>query len=148
MNLRERIKLTDKSKNILQNAGANIQKAIDMFSNVGQAIAAENGEIADDMHDTCSEALKSGEIFLKLTDLNENLSLDKAGLVQVSRCLLGSITRSLLLADVVAVKKLVRAAEKVFPSNICSISFLTSNKCTSFISQTSLVRAFINVHVW
>lgn len=65
------------------------------------------------MQDTCSEALKSGETILKLTDMDENLSLDKAALVQVSRILLGSVTRSLLLADVVAVKKLVRAAEKV-----------------------------------
>ncbi|XP_065052441.1 alpha-catulin-like isoform X2 [Rhopilema esculentum] len=113
VNLKERIKLTDKSKQILKAAGTNIQKAIDSFSNVGQTIAAENDDIADDMNETCSEALKSGEIILKLTDLNESLSLDKAAIVQVSRVLLGSITRSLLLADVVAVKKLVRAAEKV-----------------------------------
>lgn len=113
MNLREKIKLTDKSKIILKNAGINIQKAVDLFSNIGQAIAAENGEIANDMHDTCSEALNSGKIFLELTDLNESLSLDKAALVQVSRVLLGSITRSLLLADVVAVKKLIKATEKV-----------------------------------
>lgn len=119
VNLRERIRLTDKSKKVLKNAGINIQKAIDTFSSVGQAIAAENNEIANDMHDTCSEALKSGEIILKLTDTNENLPLDKAALVQVSRVLLGSVTRSLLLADVVAVKKLVRAAEKVcYPQHL------------------------------
>jgi len=113
VNIREKVKLTDKSRNILKNAGVNIQKAIDTFSNVGQAIAAENDEIANEMQDTCAEALNSGKTFLELTDVNENLSLDKAALVQVSRVLLGSITRSLLLADVVAVKKLIKAAEKV-----------------------------------
>eukprot|EP00112_Aurelia_sp_Birch-Aquarium-sp1_P021575 Seg585.1 transcript_id=Seg585.1/GoldUCD/mRNA.D3Y31 product=alpha-catulin protein_id=Seg585.1/GoldUCD/D3Y31 len=113
VNLRERIKLTEKSKQILKEAGTSIQKAIDTYSNVGQAIAAENDDIADDMKDTCSEALKSGEVILSLTNLNDSHSLDKAALVQVSRVLLGSITRSLLLADVVAVKKLVKAAEKV-----------------------------------
>ena len=113
VNIREKVKLTDKSKNILKNAGVNIQKAIDTFSNVGQAIAAENDEIANEMQDTCAEALNSGKTFLELTDVNESLSLDKAALVQVSRVLLGSITRSLLLADVVAVKKLIKAAEKV-----------------------------------
>ena len=123
VNLKERIKLTDKSKQILKAAGTNIQKAIDSFSNVGQTIAAENDDIADDMNETCSEALKSGEIILKLTDLNESLSLDKAAIVQVSRVLLGSITRSLLLADVVAVKKLVRAAEKVFFNQFSFIKF-------------------------
>ena len=114
MNIREKIKLTDKSRNILKSAGVNIQKSIDAFSNVGQAIAAENDEIAVDMQDTCTEAVNSGKIFLELTDLNESLSLDKAALVQVSRVLLGAITRSLLLADVVAVKKLIKAAEKVY----------------------------------
>ena len=111
--MRERIKLTEKSKQILKEAGTSIQKAIDTYSNVGQAIAAENDDIADDMKDSCSEALKSGEVILSLTNINDSHSLDKAALVQVSRVLLGSITRSLLLADVVAVKKLVKAAEKV-----------------------------------
>ena len=120
MNLRERIKLTEKSKQILKEAGTSIQKAIDAYSNVGQAIAAENDDIADDMKDTCSEALKSGEVILSLTNLNDSHSLDKAALVQVSRVLLGSITRSLLLADVVAVKKLVKAAEKVCENLCCN----------------------------
>lgn len=43
----------------------------------------------------------------------ENLS-DKAALVRAARCLLGSVTRVLLLADIVVVKQLLLAKDKVF----------------------------------
>lgn len=114
VNLKEKIKLNDRARQILKNVGESLQKAIESFTDVGQAIAAENDDIMEDMTDACSEAVKSGDIIISLTNLNEDsLFIDKPALVQVSRILLGSITRSLLLADVVAVKKLVKSAQKV-----------------------------------
>ena len=114
VNLKERIKLSDKSRAMLKNVGESLQKAIEAFTGVGHAIAAENEDIAGDMKEACSEAVKSGDVIIDLTNLNkESMFIDKAALVQVSRVLLGSITRSLLLADVVAVKKLVKSAQKV-----------------------------------
>lgn len=112
--MKEKIKLNDRARQILKNVGESLQKAIESFTDVGQAIAAENDDIMEDMTDACSEAVKSGDIIISLTNLNEDsLFIDKPALVQVSRILLGSITRSLLLADVVAVKKLVKSAQKV-----------------------------------
>eukprot|EP00794_Sanderia_malayensis_P017640 gene17640-19395_t len=113
VNLKEKIKLTDSSRAILKRIGEDLQKAIGTFTEVGQAIAAENEDISADMNDACSEAIQSGDIITSLVDLKNDDLIDKAALVQVSRVLLGSITRSLLLADVIAVKKLVMSAEKV-----------------------------------
>lgn len=98
----------------MKTVGENLQKAIEAFTEVGHAIAAGNEDISEDMTEACSEAIKSGNEIAELTNLKEEeLFMDKAALVQVSRVLLGSITRSLLLADVIAVKKLVKSAEKV-----------------------------------
>ena len=114
MNLKDRIKLSDRATKSLQDVGANLQKAIQAFTEIGEAIAKEDPEISDDMNEACCEAVRSADEIAKLINVSEYRVVDKLEVVQASRILLGAITRSLLLADVVAVKKLVRAATKVF----------------------------------
>lgn len=53
---------------------------------------------------------------------------DRTALVRAARCLLGAITRVLLLADIVVVKQLLLAKVKVKPSeNAVLPSSLTDN---------------------
>lgn len=47
-------------------------------------------------------------------EVEEEVLTDRGTLIRAARCLLGAITRVLLLADIVVVKQLLLAKDKVF----------------------------------
>lgn len=57
-------------------------------------------------------------------ETNEEVTLDRTLLVRAAKCLLAAITRVLLLADIVVVKQLLLAKDKVIPSNLMARSLL------------------------
>lgn len=87
---------------------------------VGEQIAAENEDVADEMREACEEAKKSGETIFNLTscagdsaDDGVPNSADKSGMVRAARSLLSAVTRVLIIADSVVVKRLLAAVKKV-----------------------------------
>lgn len=74
------------------------------------------------MREACEEAKKSGQSILNLTssagaestsgDDGVNLA-DKNGMVRAARSLLSAVTRVLIIADSVVVKRLLKAVKKV-----------------------------------
>ncbi|PSN52400.1 Alpha-catulin [Blattella germanica] len=66
------------------------------------------------MYEACKEARAAGSAIEKLCEaaLEDSLT-DRGAVVRAARCLLGSVTRVLLLADIVVVKQLLLAKDKV-----------------------------------
>ena len=87
---------------------------------VGEQIALENEDVADEMREACEEAKKSGQTIFNLTscagdsfDDGVPNSADKGGMVRAARSLLSAVTRVLIIADSVVVKRLLTAIKKV-----------------------------------
>lgn len=59
-------------------------------------------------------------------ETNEEVTLDRTLLVRAAKCLLAAITRVLLLADIVVVKQLLLAKDKVISSNLMARSLLSN----------------------
>ncbi|XP_059475145.1 alpha-catulin isoform X2 [Neocloeon triangulifer] len=94
--------------------GQAVNLAVDRFVTVGETIADDNPEIRDDMYGSCKEARAAGCSIEKLCQVAMTDSLtDRGSVVRAARCLLGSVTRVLLLADIVVVKQLLLAQDKV-----------------------------------
>ncbi len=92
--------------------------AVERFVSVGEQIAAENEDVADEMREACEEAKKSGETIFNLTssaavDDGVPNAADKSGMVRAARSLLSAVTRVLIIADSVVVKRLLAAVKKV-----------------------------------
>lgn len=95
---------------------------MERFVTVGEQIAEENEDVANEMREACEEAKKSGQAILNLTssagaestsgDDGVNLA-DKNGMVRAARSLLSAVTRVLIIADSVVVKRLLKAVKKV-----------------------------------
>ncbi|KAF4531994.1 hypothetical protein B566_EDAN006539, partial [Ephemera danica] len=93
--------------------GQAVSLAVDRFVTVGETIADDNPEIREDMYESCKEARAAGCSIEKLCQAAYNDSLtDRGSVVRAARCLLGSVTRVLLLADIVVVKQLLLAQDK------------------------------------
>lgn len=94
---------------------------MERFVNVGEQIAEENEDVANEMREACEEAKKSGQAILNLTSsAGESTSgddgvnvTDKTGMVRAARSLLSAVTRVLIIADSVVVKRLLKAVKKV-----------------------------------
>lgn len=56
---------------------------------------------------------------------------DRGSVVRAARCLLGSVTRVLLLADIVVVKQLLLAQDKVSHTIFCSSVVFIAKKYAS-----------------
>lgn len=94
--------------------------AVDRFVSVGEQIAAENEDVAEEMREACEEAKKSGQTIFNLTssagdsvDDGVPNAADKSGMVRAARSLLSAVTRVLIIADSVVVKRLLAAVKKV-----------------------------------
>ncbi|KAJ7380492.1 Alpha-catulin [Desmophyllum pertusum] len=94
--------------------------AVDRFVNVGEQIASENEDVADEMREACEEAKSSGETIFNLTtsagdsiDDGVPSAAEKSGMVRAARSLLSAVTRVLIIADSVVVKRLLKAVKKV-----------------------------------
>ncbi|XP_046630539.1 alpha-catulin isoform X1 [Neodiprion virginianus] len=111
---RERPLCSDRSLRAVARVGQAVNLAVERFVTVGETIADDNPEIKQDMYEACKEARAAGSAIEKLCECAMEDSLaDRGSVVRAARCLLGSVTRVLLLADIVVVKQLLLAKDKV-----------------------------------
>lgn len=113
---------TDRARKAIHEIGKVVAIAVERFVTVGEQIAEENEDVANEMREACEEAKKSGQSILNLTssagaestsgDDGVNLA-DKNGMVRAARSLLSAVTRVLIIADSVVVKRLLKAVKKV-----------------------------------
>ncbi|XP_066580983.1 alpha-catulin isoform X2 [Prorops nasuta] len=110
----ERPLCSDRSLRAVARVGQAVNLAVERFVTVGETIADDNPEIKQDMYEACKEARVAGGAIEKLCECAMEDSLaDRGSVVRAARCLLGSVTRVLLLADIVVVKQLLLAKDKV-----------------------------------
>ncbi|XP_019698982.1 alpha-catulin isoform X3 [Harpegnathos saltator] len=111
---RERPLCSDRSLRAVARVGQAVNLAVERFVTVGETIADDNPDIKQDMYEACKEARVAGSAIEKLCECAMEDSLaDRGSVVRAARCLLGSVTRVLLLADIVVVKQLLLAKDKV-----------------------------------
>ncbi|XP_053975206.1 alpha-catulin isoform X1 [Hylaeus volcanicus] len=111
---RERPLCSDRSLRAVARVGQAVNLAVERFVTVGETIADDNPEIKQDMYEACKDARVAGSAIEKLCECAMEDSLaDRGSVVRAARCLLGSVTRVLLLADIVVVKQLLLAKDKV-----------------------------------
>ncbi|XP_050460230.1 alpha-catulin isoform X1 [Cataglyphis hispanica] len=111
---RERPLCSDRSLRAVARVGQAVNLAVERFVTVGETIADDNPEIKQDMYEACKEARIAGSAIEKLCEcaLEDSLA-DRGSVVRAARCLLGSVTKVLLLADIVVVNQLLHAKDKV-----------------------------------
>ncbi|XP_014476484.1 PREDICTED: alpha-catulin isoform X4 [Dinoponera quadriceps] len=111
---RERPLCSDRSLRAVARVGQAVNLAVERFVTVGETIADDNPEIKQEMYEACKEARVAGSAIEKLCECAMEDSLaDRGSVVRAARCLLGSVTKVLLLADIVVVKQLLLAKDKV-----------------------------------
>ncbi|XP_076750379.1 alpha-catenin related isoform X2 [Xylocopa sonorina] len=111
---RERPLCSDRSIRAVARVGQAVNLAVERFVTVGETIADGNPEIREDMYQACKRARDAGSAIEKLCECATEDSLaDRGSVVRAARCLLGSVTKVLLLADIVVVKQLLLAKKKV-----------------------------------
>ena len=96
--------------------------AVERFVSVGEAIAYENPTIKLDMLEACKEARESGYTIKIHTQMPNSISMansqsEKNNLIQAANILLNSITKVLLLADVVIINQILNSKNKVSRKN-------------------------------
>ncbi|XP_024883407.1 alpha-catulin isoform X5 [Temnothorax curvispinosus] len=111
---RERPLCSDRSLRAVARVGQAVNLAVERFVTVGETIADDNPEIKQDMYEACKEARVAGSAIEKLCEcaLEDSLA-DRGSVVRAARCLLGSVTKVLLLADIVVVNHVLHAKDKV-----------------------------------
>ncbi|XP_076681008.1 alpha-catenin related isoform X2 [Andrena cerasifolii] len=111
---RERPLCSDRNLRAVARVGQAVNLAVERFVTVGETIADDNPEMKEEMYEACKEARVAGSAIEKLCECAMEDSLaDRGSVVRAARCLLGSVTRVLLLADLVVVKQLLLAKDKV-----------------------------------
>ncbi|XP_018564734.1 alpha-catulin [Anoplophora glabripennis] len=94
--------------------GQAVNLAVERFVTVGETIADDYPEVRQGMYEACKEARQAGGAIEHICEeTDEEVLPDRTTLIRASRCLLGAITRVLLLADIVVVKQLLLAKDKV-----------------------------------
>ncbi|XP_055840139.1 alpha-catulin isoform X1 [Episyrphus balteatus] len=113
----------DHTLRVMCRIGQAVSLAVERFATVGESIAENNVEIRMDMHEACHEARSAGATIERLCEtaaedplkypLPDDPLGDRSAMIHATRSLLGSVTRVLLLADIVLVKKLLLTKDKV-----------------------------------
>ena len=118
---------SDRAKKAIIEIGKVVAAAVERFVRVGEQIAVENEDVASEMREACEEAKNSGQAILNLTSSANDSNgeefvkgADKNGMVRAARSLLSAVTRVLIIADSVVVKRLLKAVKKV--KDCCSLS--------------------------
>ncbi|KAH8402262.1 hypothetical protein KR009_010880, partial [Drosophila setifemur] len=125
------------------NIGHLLNIAVERFITIGEIIAEENIDIKGDMYDAAKEARDAGKSIERLCDISplggmelrhhiEPLK-DYGAIILAARSLLSSVTRILLLVDIIVVKKLLTAKKRASES---------LEKLESVMNFTEFVRAF------
>ncbi|KAH8252569.1 hypothetical protein KR032_000649, partial [Drosophila birchii] len=128
------------------NIGHLLNIAVERFITIGEIIAEENIDIKGDMYEAAKEARDAGKSIEHLCDISPlglggGLELrhhieplkDYGAIILAARSLLSSVTRILLLVDIIVVKKLLTAKKRASES---------LEKLESVMNFTEFVRAF------
>ncbi|XP_068626620.1 alpha-catulin [Battus philenor] len=92
----------------VQRVGAAVCCAVERFVAVGETIADDNPDVRHSMVLACKEARAAGRAIERVC-----AGADGSGMVSAARALLAAVTRVLLLADMVVVRQLLLAKDKV-----------------------------------
>ncbi|XP_030246151.1 alpha-catulin isoform X1 [Drosophila navojoa] len=125
------------------NIGHSLSISVERFITIGEIIAEENTDIKVDMYEAAREARDAGKSIEQLCELSPLSGMevrhhieplkDYGAIILAARSLLSSITRILLLVDIVVVKKLLTAKKRASES---------LEKLESVMNFTEFVRAF------
>lgn len=121
----------EKTAHALLRVGETVNFAIERFVNVGETIAYENPTIKIDMLEACKEAKEAGLIIKTHTQTLQ--STNQVNMIQAANTLLNSVTKVLLLADVVIINQILNSKTKVL---------LTLNKLENVIDFWNFVNLF------
>ncbi|RXN05383.1 alpha-catulin-like isoform X3 [Labeo rohita] len=123
INHKDKLKKTEKTLRAIQRVGQAVSVAVGRFVAVGEAIAAENEDLKDEMGLACFEARRAGTAIAQLTDVSSleqcegdgrsTVFSDKTGMVKAARMLLSSVTKVLVLADCIVIKQIISSRNKV-----------------------------------
>ncbi|XP_025020594.1 alpha-catulin isoform X2 [Python bivittatus] len=123
INHKDKPKRSDKTLRAVQQVGQAVNLAVGKFVMVGEAIANENQELKEEMKVACTEAKQAGETIAQLTDVATldrpesdgqiTVFTDKTGVVKAARLLLSSVTKVLVLADIIVIKQIITSRNKV-----------------------------------
>ncbi len=142
VNFKEKFVPSARTANALLRVGQAVNFAVERFVEVGESIAYENPTIKFDMLVACTEAKESGEVIRQHTTITLNSSSSKSGaadqesqvnMIQAANTLLNSVTKVLLLADVVIINQLLSSKNKALQ---------TLNKLESVVDFWSFVNFF------
>lgn len=113
---------SDRAANALMRVGESLHLAIERFVNVGEMIAYENPTIKLDMLEACKRAREAGQSIRNSTKTPNSVAnilglstntAEKLDMIQAANVLLDSVTRVLLLADVVIVNQILNSKNRV-----------------------------------
>ncbi|XP_037915686.1 alpha-catulin isoform X3 [Hermetia illucens] len=134
---------SERTMRAIGRVGQSVNLAVERFVTVGETIADDNPEIKADMYEACKDARAAGSSIERLCEITATDPLgypppdgplaDRSAMVRAARALLSSVTRVLLLADIVVVKQLLVAKDKVAKS---------LGRLESVASFTEFVKAF------
>ncbi|XP_061752974.1 alpha-catulin isoform X2 [Nerophis ophidion] len=114
VNHKDRPKKSERTLVAVHRVGQAVNAAVGRFVAVGEAIAAENHELKDEMGHACFEARRAGDAIAQLTEVGPvTVFSDRAGMVKAARLLLSSVTKVLVLADRIVIKQIVTSRNKV-----------------------------------
>ncbi|XP_026556809.1 alpha-catulin [Pseudonaja textilis] len=123
INHKDKPKKSDKTLKAVQQVGQAVNLAVGKFVMVGEAIANENQELKEEMKAACTEAKQAGETIAQLTDVATldrpesdgqiTIFTDKTGVIKAARLLLSSVTKVLVLADIIIIKQIIASRNKV-----------------------------------
>ncbi|XP_068189693.1 alpha-catulin isoform X2 [Antennarius striatus] len=123
INYKDKPKKSERTLSAIHRVGQAVSVAVGRFVAVGEAIAAENQELKDEMGQACFEARRAGDAIAQLTDVGSALSSqsdghvtvfsDRTGMVKAARLLLSSVTKVLVLADRIVIKQIITSRNKV-----------------------------------
>ncbi|GLD65839.1 alpha-catulin isoform X1, partial [Lates japonicus] len=123
INHKDKPKKSERTLAAIHRVGQAVSVAVGRFVAVGEAIAAENQELKDEMGQACFEARRAGDAIAQLTDVGSALPSqsdgrvtvfsDRTGMVKAARLLLSSVTKVLVLADRIVIKQIITSRNKV-----------------------------------
>ncbi|CAF90376.1 unnamed protein product [Tetraodon nigroviridis] len=123
INHKDKPKKSERTLAAIHRVGQAVNVAVGRFVAVGEAIAAENQELKDEMGQACFEARRAGDAIAQLTDVGSaapsppdgraTVFSDRTGMVKAARLLLSSVTKVLVLADRIVIKQIITSRNKV-----------------------------------
>ncbi|XP_071776271.1 alpha-catulin [Centroberyx gerrardi] len=123
INHKDKPKKSERTLAAIHRVGQAVSVAVGRFVAVGEAIAAENQELKEEMGQACFEARRAGDAIAQLTDVGAaqpapsdgriTVFSDRTGMVKAARLLLSSVTKVLVLADRIVIKQIITSRNKV-----------------------------------